>query len=297
MLDYYMDKQKEAYEILHNELINDKISHAYLFVINNYSLADNMILSFVKDIIGQNHTVSEREIISKRIDDGNYSELKIIEPDGLYIKKQQIIDLQQEFSRSSLEGDRKIYIIKDADKMRTEAANSMLKFLEEPEGNIVAILVTNNYNNMLQTIISRCQLIKFQDDTVENMDNDNLGTIIEFLFNIEKYGNKTFLKTKELWYDKIDSKNRELLILLVDIMIDFYYDIYKYKNEKVISNKYSEYLEKIDFIRDNNSGERILEKINYLLEVKDVIKFNVNINLFIDNLIINIGGSNESSWC
>ena len=247
MLDYYMDKQKEVYEILHNELINDKISHAYLFVVNNYSLANEMIISFVKDIVGQNRTDEEKKIISKRIDYGNYSEIKIIEPDGMYIKKQQIIDLQQEFSRSSLEGDRKIYIIKDADKMRTEAANSMLKFLEEPEGNIMAILVTNNYNNMLQTIISRCQLIKFQDYTVEDIDNDNLDTIIEFLFNIEKYGNKTFLKIKELWYDKIDSKNRDILILLVDMMIDFYYDVYKYKNEMVISNKYSEYIEKIDF--------------------------------------------------
>lgn len=70
------------------------------------------------------------------------------------------MDLQSEFSKKSIEGSKKVYIIKSADKMNIQTANSILKFLEEPIDEIIAILVVDNINLMLPTIISRCQVIK-----------------------------------------------------------------------------------------------------------------------------------------
>ena len=54
----------------------------------------------------------------------------------------------------------RIYIIKDCDKMNKQASNSLLKFLEEPVPGIIAILMTNHIGKLLDTIISRCQLIR-----------------------------------------------------------------------------------------------------------------------------------------
>src|SRR5699024_1268686 len=72
---------------------------------------------------------------------------------------EQIDYLRKEFSYSSLESTRKIYIIEDAQAMTNQAANRLLKFLEEPLIETMAILLTDNIQGMIPTIRSRCQII------------------------------------------------------------------------------------------------------------------------------------------
>lgn len=141
MLDRYKIGQPLVYTMLNNAIDSDKLSHAYLFDANGNDEVYDIIYSFVKMIFCRN--ISDKKKINnicKRIDDSNYIDLKIIEPDGLWLKKEQILDLQNEFSKKAIEGDKKVYIIKSADKMNTQTANSILKFLEEPVDDIVAIL-------------------------------------------------------------------------------------------------------------------------------------------------------------
>ena len=114
MLDDYKDKQSVAYNIMMNEINNDHISHAYLIDENNNNDSFNIVMAFIKEILCSKLDVNHRQVLCKRIDDGNYPEIKIIEPDGMLIKKKQILDLQQEFSRSAFEGSKRIYIIRDA---------------------------------------------------------------------------------------------------------------------------------------------------------------------------------------
>lgn len=299
MLDDYRDKQSVAYNIFVNEIKNQTISHAYLIDENGYSESFDMVISFVKAILCDYRYTDNEKCgncsLCKRIDDGNYPEIKIIEPDGMYIKKQQILDLQQEFSRSAIEGKKRIYIIKDADRMRAETANSMLKFLEEPDNNIVAILMTNNYNNILSTIISRCQVIKFNAVSLNNQNDQYVELAVNFIYNVESIGLKTIMDTKELWFNNIGAKDRDLMVRVFDIMIDLYYDILKLKNE--INNiRYVDYSDKLKEIANYNSQNNILKKIEYLILCKDSIKLNVNSNLLIDSLVVNIGGSYEGSW-
>lgn len=291
MMTSYKDKQSLAYNILSNEIKNNKVSHAYLFDVNGYSDAYDFVLSFVKKIFCMNKEISNelKDNLCMRIDDENYSELKVIRPDGMYIKKQQILDLQQDFSRTSVEGNRRVYIIIDADKMRNETTNSMLKFLEEPDNNIVAILMTNNYNSMLPTIISRCQVIKFNSDLFDSLNNLELDIAFNLIYEIEMNGISAILKLKELWGDLVDNKDRDLIIRIFDEMVNIYYDIIKLKSG-IISVRYDKYYNELVNISNINDIEKLLLKLNYLLEVKDTIKFNVNINLLVDNIIINLGG-------
>ena len=183
--------------------IKHYITDIFLIDENNNSKSFDMIISFVKEIFCLNKSNEEREILCKRIDDGNYSELKIIEPDGLLIKKQQILDLQKEFSLSSVEGNKRVYIIRNCEKMRPETANSMLKFLEEPESDITAILMTNNINNILSTIISRCQIIRIGNDVVVNEFNELDEIVLNFIDSIETIGKRSIMNTNELIFNKI----------------------------------------------------------------------------------------------
>lgn len=301
MLNDYKDKQSLAYNLFVNDINNNCVTHAYLIDENNYLDAYNMVLSFVKAILCDNKYLDNNNCLDctlcKRIDDGNYPELKIIEPDGMYIKKQQIIDLQQVFSRSSVEGSKRIYIIKDCEKMRPEAANSMLKFLEEPEEGIIAILMTNNINNVLSTIISRCKVVKLNNlsDSVDDNSNEELDNLaIKFVSNLENRGIDLIIDVKELWFSVIGAKDRDKMVLVFDKMIDIYYDMMKIKNGNN-NIKCIKWIDEIKNISSMNSLEDILNKINILVEYKDSIKFNVNSNLLMDSLIISIGGVNNGS--
>src|SRR5699024_10257168 len=95
------------------------------------------------------------------------------------IKNEQIDYLRKEFSYSSLESTRKIYIIDDAQTLTNQAANRLLKFLEEPLIETTAILLTDNVQAIIPTIRSRCQLIDLNplDTTVlqDKMMESNLS--------------------------------------------------------------------------------------------------------------------------
>ena len=295
MLDDYRDKQSVAYNIMMNEINNDHISHAYLIDENNNNDSFNIVMAFIKEILCSKLDVNDRQVLCKRIDDGNYPEIKIIEPDGMLIKKKQILDLQQEFSRSAFEGNKRIYIIRDADKMRSETANSMLKFLEEPDNDIIAILMTNNYNNLLSTIISRCQVIRLNNVDAAVNDEELEKVVVNFIKSIENSGIRSILNEQVLLFNYVSIKDRDKLIHVFDKMIDMYYDIMKINSESK-SIKYVNYLDILSDIAGKNDINLILNKINYLVEAKDSIRSNVNVNLLVDSLIINLGGKHEISW-
>ena len=289
MLDVYKDKQSIMYNLLMNEISNNKISHAYLIDENNNSESFNIVMAFIKEVLSYGMNNIEKEILFKRIDDNNYPEIKIIEPDGMLIKKKQLLNLQQEFSMVAVEGSKRIYVIRDADAMRGEAANSMLKFLEEPNNNIMAILMTNNFNAILPTIISRCQIIRLNKDDVIKENNEACQIVLDFIKSIEEYGVRTIINEQKLIFDKISVKDREKFVDFFDKMIDMYYDIMKI-NLNNFNIKFFDYMEDFKFIAKKNSKDLLLKKINYLVLAKEMIKNNVNMNLFLDNVIINIGG-------
>ena len=94
----------------------------------------------------------------------------IIEPDGMSIKKNQLQELQDQFSMKPVYSKYNSYVIMNAELMNASSANSILKFLEEPTDHIIGFLVTNNKEKMLDTIISRCQNLKFIYDDKSKSD-------------------------------------------------------------------------------------------------------------------------------
>ncbi len=97
----------------------------------------------------------------KRIDHGNHPDLHLIQPDGQSIKKYQVEHLQKEFTYRGMESNQKVYLIEQADLLTASAANSLLKFLEEPTAPTLALLLTENSQSMLPTIHSRSQQLVF----------------------------------------------------------------------------------------------------------------------------------------
>ena len=307
MLEEYEKKEPIIYRQISNSIKNG-LSHAYLFELNDNIYAYEMIMSFVKKVLSNGD-----DNIAKRIDDGNYPELKHIFPDGQLIRKEQLEELQKSFSTISLENDKRFYIIHDSEKLNVAAANSLLKFLEEPSDGIIAILLTNNINLMLKTIVSRCQILTFSKNKLEdyikfnqitsnitlhklfftiwkNKDELNeyhrnfVKKVIEFINYYEKNKLKTIVYENrffEEFNDKIElNKFFECVIL-------FYRDLLRYK----FGSDVLYFDDCIDNIREFsciNTEEMIIKKINTLLEKVRLIKNNVNTSMFIDGIIIDM---------
>lgn len=96
--------------------------------------------------------------IRKRI----HPDIFLIEPEGNYITIGQARELQHEVNLKSFEARFRVFIIDEAHCLTEEAANALLKTLEEPPENIIFILITSAPEGLLPTIKSRCQLIGFK---------------------------------------------------------------------------------------------------------------------------------------
>ncbi len=96
-------------------------------------------------------------------------------PRATIIKINSIRDVRRESTMSTFDGRRRVYIISPADAMGDEAANTLLKTLEEPSGDCMLILATSHRDALLPTILSRCQNVRFDPLT----ETDLMEALIE----------------------------------------------------------------------------------------------------------------------
>ena len=154
--------QPKLLEKFNTILQSDRMSHAYLFSGNFASLDMALYLAQSQFCEKRQSGLPYQKCRACRlIANGEFSDVKIIEPQGQLIKTETIKELTKDFSRSGFEGKSQVFIIKDCEKMHVNAANSLLKFIEEPQSSSYVILLTNDENNVLPTIKSRTQIFRF----------------------------------------------------------------------------------------------------------------------------------------
>ena len=164
--------QERAKRFLAQVMAREKIPHAYLFTgipgigKTTTAMALAMALNCQEPVSGDacGHCVSCRQMMS-----GNFPDFLSIRPEGKNIKINQIRDLNRKLSFAPVSGKYRVIVLYQAETMTTEAANSLLKTLEEPPpGNILVLKVTEPLD-LLPTIVSRCQRVPFQPLPVDDM--------------------------------------------------------------------------------------------------------------------------------
>ena len=156
---------------LYHAIASNRVAGAYLFVGVANVGKETVALNFAKSI---NCRTSDEGacgtcLSCRKADDGNHPDLQIIRPSGAWIKIDQIRELQKRIIYRPLEGVRKVYILTEAERMNLEAANCLLKTLEEPPADSGLILLTTNLDALLPTIRSRCQIIPFHPLVVSEL--------------------------------------------------------------------------------------------------------------------------------
>lgn len=156
------ESQSKLFEEFSQIIRENRLSHAYLFSGDFGSLDMAIWLAQSRFCVTPENSLPCGHCRPCRlIAQGDFSDVKLVEPQGQIIKTDTIRQLTREFSQSSFEGQAQVFIIRDADKMHVNAANSLLKFIEEPQSQIYIFLLTADDSRILPTIKSRAQLFYF----------------------------------------------------------------------------------------------------------------------------------------
>jgi len=170
--DWNIIGHEHAIDILRRTLAAEQVRHAYLFAgpqrIGKSLLAQRFAQTLlctegtdphIAPLDPCNTCLSCRKVLH-----GNHPDVHVIAkaPDKQAIVIEQIRTLQSGAARRTLEGRRNIFIIQDAHEMNLQAANCLLKTLEEPEADVVLLLTVPETGLLLPTILSRIQLITMQ---------------------------------------------------------------------------------------------------------------------------------------
>ena len=299
--------QEFAKRYIINSLNKNRISHAYMFEgING---------------IGKHKFCVELSKILLKIENlENSPDYIEINPSGSSIKISQIRELQSDIIIKPHK-NYKIYVINEAEKMTVEAQNALLKTLEEPPEYAIIILITENKETLLDTIKSRCEILKFTPLSIidiqrylidkHNMDENKAKYISSFsrgsiskaieLINSEEF--KNIRSNIQNLIDLIIEGNiveildltssleqyKENIVDTLDIMITYFRDIMIIKenaNREMIIN-----IDQLIYLQNLNikiSYSQVSTIIDIIEGTKKKLNSNCNFNISLQVMALNI---------
>jgi len=169
-----------AVQLLARGLERDILSQAYLFIgpahVGKTTLA--LYLARALNCQAEKARPCGECTACRRIGAGRHADVRVLDDEGGSIKISQIRDLQREISLAPFEGRWRVYILCDFQRATLEAANCLLKTLEEPPPRVVLILTATESELLLPTIISRCQVLNlrpFEAAAIQQALQDHWG--------------------------------------------------------------------------------------------------------------------------
>jgi DNA polymerase III subunit delta' len=323
--DQLEELQPTVLKMLKNTIRKNRVAHAYLLEGIRGTGKREIALLFTKTLFCNSLIDGFKpcEVCSncKRINNGNHPDIHIVEPDGLSIKVDQIRNLQTEFSKKGVESSKKVYLLVHADKMSISASNSLLKFLEEPSSQTVAFLLTEQPQQILPTILSRCQVLSFQPlapqamtkQLIENGVEPGKAPLLAHLtnsldealaLNVDDWfaqAQKVVVKLYEVlkknqleamttlqgdWFLHFKEKEQihrglDLLLLIFKDLLYIQLD----RNEQIVFRQESERLKQFAL---QTSGRRLTEQMSAILDAKRKLQANMNPQLMMEQLVLKL---------
>lgn len=205
-----MAGQEHILNYLKKSIEKNKVSHAYLFIGPTHLEKEKMALWFAESLGCQSPDITQITVLKDKTE----------------ILVEQIRELRRYLSLSAHSSPYKIAIIYEAEKMNSGAVNALLKTLEEPRGNTVLILITSIPSALPETIISRCEEIKFRSDSLDKISKNYIKK--EHIDILQKPLNDIFIYIEQLVKDesKIFSLLNSWLFWFRDLMVKNHNDKY-----------------------------------------------------------------------
>ena len=327
--------QKRPVRLLRSALSSGNLPHAFLFTgidgigkktaAMAFAMACNCI-----NLKGHTDKQSATEIAGtelepcgqcpscKKIKSGNHPDIILITPSGPMIKVDQIRALCSKLVLKPYEAQKRFAILSDAQKLNPEAGNTLLKTLEEPPEHTFFILTAFQASDILPTIVSRCQQIRFNPVSLNSLqahieNKHGLDAAQAYAIAAMAGGSMTRAEsmTKSNWMEKRNwiieeldalpscsinlrlafsealSKNKEWLFEAFDIMKNWLRDLVVYNSvpDKIINR---DLVEKIKITSKKESINALILKIKAIEKAEKDIKSNSNLRLTLDSLMLTL---------
>jgi DNA polymerase III subunit delta' len=304
---------KRNISVLNRILGSGRIAHAYLFSGPPGVGKELVAINFIKALFCQSGSACGKCPSCKKLESGNHPDLHRVEPDGQFIKIDQIRALQKELGYRPYEAPRKALIIDAAERFNPSSGNALLKTLEEPPGKAIIILLTSSPESVLATIRSRCQQLVFsgvpEDDiaallTSRGVESEtarisasladgsvgkalalcNEGSGQDRIDIITKACGLSLKEMASLFaFGELFDKDREKAVHSLDLLLGFWRDMLHIRSgcTDPVNRDMRETL-----LRESGSrsSEAILEGIDTILRTRQAIQRNANVRLAMDVL-------------
>lgn len=264
-----VNKEKE---MLFKAMKDGYVSHAYILRVSKVDELKDVGKAFLKALLcpekrGEGCGVCT---VCKNIEGDNHSDVYYVQQKSAFLKDEEVQWVVEGLKKKPI-GERSIGVIQDADRMTVTAQNRLLKVLEEPYGNSVMVLITNNFENLLQTVRSRCAMIEIEGEGDEGFLEEE-GIAREL---IEKsLGGKPFFERRKvldyLFSDKDQGRKKTL---------DFLDTLEKEVREELVLNK-----------RGRGYFEKLCNMIEAIENAKKDIQQNIGFSYALKSLLLKLGG-------
>ena len=311
-------------EVLRRSIRSGKTAHAYIFEGPSGCGRRKTALALMQALFCSEAGADACGVCAscRKVAAGNHADIHIVEPlpDKRDISISQLRDVLRDLTMRPYEAPRSACIIEPADRMNTNSANSFLKTLEEPPGNAIIILITENADMLLPTIRSRCQLVRFAPLSPEHialllelsgMDTGNAALLAPL-------ADGSMQRALELDKDSLAPRGEKLVRLLSALSLERVATIFDASEE--LNGNRDETLKTIDmllsFSRDlvhlaagcgdviNTTMQPMLERFAARLNMQEVLRLtddiletrrsvqrNANAKLALDHLFMKIAGA------
>ncbi|MEI8354988.1 MAG: DNA polymerase III subunit delta' [Deltaproteobacteria bacterium] len=312
--------QETPVSVLRRSLATGKIAHAYIFDGIEGCGKMKTAMAFITAIFCNCTEGCGHCSVCRRLAACQHPDLHMVEPDGAFIKIDQIRNLQKELSYRPYEAKKKVCIIEAADKMNLSSANAFLKTLEEPPGDALLILLTSSLGSILPTILSRCQRLSFSsipeaaieaylcgtgipEETARiaaSLAGGSLKSALEITLEQTVPNRKNLLeRTIALSLSEIaplfelaeeQGNDRDKTLELLDILTVFWRDVLLLlSGSPQVANK--DLLPLLRKEADRTSLEKVMERIELVFRSRQALQRNVNPRLALEVLFMGLARS------
>lgn len=314
MIEHLREKQPNVVNILQNSFQKNRFSHAYIYEGPRGTGKLEMALETAKMLLCSQDSCDEC-FTCAQVDAYSHPNVIVVQPEGSSIKKHQIKNLIAELNKTSLVEGPRVYIIQHIDLMTSSAANSLLKYFEEPHENIYAILITEQIGQILKTIISRAQVLTFQqfpeeavrnellqmgfkeefasvaplvtnnlEEAVKLCESEQFPEMLEVIYEIGNILANKYHNALLYFREKGGFVRRDNVGLFLDLLTYYYKDILNYQMEFPLHFPFDKSLK----VLRNMEYQTVIENLEFLMENRANLKYNPNIDLMMDRILMKL---------
>lgn len=305
-------------------IATNRIAHAYLFSGQKGAGKRRMALYFAQSLFCQapiEHGACLTCAECLRIEHGNHPDIHVLEPEGTSIKIEQIRDLQSALAYRGVETNRKLFILNQADQLTVQAANSLLKLLEDPYPQTIAILLTEQPHKLLPTLLSRLQQITFDPPSVEQIsaqlakqiDSNQANFISQMTTDLEEAialsqaewfaelkklviqltedlllssKEKAFFLIQDKWL--VIAKEKEQTDIGLSLLLFWYRDVLYTHLGLEDKYMYKNEQERLSKQAVHLTKERIAKNMEAILQAKQRLQANAHLGLLLEQLVLRL---------